>query len=297
MSDSVAKAEIEDVLSSVKRLVSEEGLSESFESLQSAKRKPGRLVLTEALRVTGPAIIDEDDELLILSQDELDASSASEPSELGSLDSEAGQPMLLRPSDIVKDEVQAADPSLADKTQTPQPENAQMRGAGDNPVCEDLADSLSAKIEALEAAIAQTEDQWEPDGESDDAYSGTRIRPMMWTRPEASAKDPENAGSEKDKHVDADGAGEPADEVSTPDERVMFSRRRFEPSGDTPDTSNNNAGSDEGKGALDENALRALVSEVVREELQGVLGERITRNVRKLVRREILRALAAKELE
>lgn len=48
---------------------------------------------------------------------------------------------------------------------------------------------------------------------------------------------------------------------------------------------------------LDEDALRDLVSDIVREELQGALGERITRNVRKLVRREIHRALAAQELE
>ena len=48
---------------------------------------------------------------------------------------------------------------------------------------------------------------------------------------------------------------------------------------------------------LDEAMLRDLVGEIVRQELQGALGERITRNVRKLVRREIHRALAAHELE
>ena len=44
-------------------------------------------------------------------------------------------------------------------------------------------------------------------------------------------------------------------------------------------------------------ALRPMVSALIREELQGELGERITRNVRKLVRQEINRALAARELE
>ncbi|UMA63481.1 hypothetical protein LVO79_10475 [Roseivivax marinus] len=43
--------------------------------------------------------------------------------------------------------------------------------------------------------------------------------------------------------------------------------------------------------------LRALVADIVREELQGVLGERITRNVRKLVRREIQRALIGHEID
>jgi hypothetical protein len=51
------------------------------------------------------------------------------------------------------------------------------------------------------------------------------------------------------------------------------------------------------EGFLDEETLRRIVAEVVREELQGALGERITRNVRKLVRREIRLVLAADELD
>ncbi len=48
---------------------------------------------------------------------------------------------------------------------------------------------------------------------------------------------------------------------------------------------------------LDEEVLREIIAQVVREELQGVLGQRITRNVRKMVRREIRLALAAEELD
>jgi hypothetical protein len=48
---------------------------------------------------------------------------------------------------------------------------------------------------------------------------------------------------------------------------------------------------------IDEAALRELVADIVREELQGALGERITRNVRKLVRREIHRALSIQDLD
>ena len=55
---------------------------------------------------------------------------------------------------------------------------------------------------------------------------------------------------------------------------------------------------DEGDDAvMDEEALRELVAEIVRQELRGALGERTTRNVRKLVRREIQRALATQALE
>ncbi|MCX8509729.1 MAG: hypothetical protein ORN49_12785, partial [Rhodobacteraceae bacterium] len=43
---------------------------------------------------------------------------------------------------------------------------------------------------------------------------------------------------------------------------------------------------------LDLSALRDIVAEMIRDELRGTLGERITRNLRTLVRREIARALA-----
>ncbi|MBU2868941.1 hypothetical protein [Pacificibacter marinus] len=48
---------------------------------------------------------------------------------------------------------------------------------------------------------------------------------------------------------------------------------------------------------LDEEALRDMIATVIREELQGALGERITSNVRRLVRREVKRAMALREFE
>ena len=38
---------------------------------------------------------------------------------------------------------------------------------------------------------------------------------------------------------------------------------------------------------LDEASLRKMINDIVREELQGELGDRINRNLRKLIRREI----------
>lgn len=49
--------------------------------------------------------------------------------------------------------------------------------------------------------------------------------------------------------------------------------------------------------AMDEQQLRQLVSALLREELQGALGTKITRNLRKLVRREVQRALMSRDLE
>ncbi|MGD9861768.1 MAG: hypothetical protein AB7S99_01020 [Pseudodonghicola sp.] len=127
------------------------------------------------------------------------------------------------------------------------------------------SESLSAKIEALEAAIGRTRDQWEPDGDSDDAYAGTRIETIAWR--------------------DHDGAAKrPAAEVEAAAEATA------ETAADSPLMVEEDA-------VMDEDSLRELVAEIVRQELQGALGERITRNVRKLVRREIHRALAAQDLE
>lgn len=42
---------------------------------------------------------------------------------------------------------------------------------------------------------------------------------------------------------------------------------------------------------LDEESLRNLINEIVREELQGELGDRIGRNLRKMIRREIVQIL------
>jgi hypothetical protein len=46
---------------------------------------------------------------------------------------------------------------------------------------------------------------------------------------------------------------------------------------------------------LDEESLRDLINAIVREELQGELGERIGRNLRKLIRQEIAQLLDERE--
>jgi hypothetical protein len=43
--------------------------------------------------------------------------------------------------------------------------------------------------------------------------------------------------------------------------------------------------------------LQEIVRQTLRAELQGELGERITRNIRKLVRAEINRAFLARDLD
>lgn len=117
------------------------------------------------------------------------------------------------------------------------------------------AETLTAKIAALETVIGKTDDQWEPDDTGDSDYSGTEAPAMIWDDAESADTTPKADASPQNAYAQS------ADDI------------------------------------LDEEALRDIVSDIVREELQGALGERITRNVRKLVRREIHRALAAQELE
>lgn len=101
-------------------------------------------------------------------------------------------------------------------------------------------------------------------------------------------------------------AMERALEEGDSEERARAARRdKFDPDLDTPTEEADVAEDvdDQDRFALledtvlDEDGLRELVATLVREELQGVLGERITRNVRKLVRREIHRVLASRDFE
>lgn len=47
---------------------------------------------------------------------------------------------------------------------------------------------------------------------------------------------------------------------------------------------------------IDEEVLQEIVRELLTEELQGPLGEKITRNIRKMVRAEIGRALSEQDI-
>ncbi|WP_457647583.1 hypothetical protein [Profundibacter sp.] len=123
--------------------------------------------------------------------------------------------------------------------------------------------SLESTIAELEAAIGEQDEEWEPDGsefEEDaeaEAVMTAPIKEMMGTK-------------------------QPIDEIE--DAEIIeddLAAGLF--AGDDPE--------------FDEEALREMVSEIVRQELQGALGERITRNVRKLVRREINRVLAAQDFD
>ncbi|CUH44220.1 hypothetical protein [Ruegeria atlantica] len=254
MTEKVVNGRVEDVLSSIKRLVGERG-EQTSEPAPSIARKPGRLVLTDALRVGGTSSIQDGPE----NEAEVKAGYTTDASV---------KPMLLRACDSVNRE----DPANKEQAAPESPKNP--------------TNSLSAKIEALEAAIARTEDQWEPDGDSEDVYSGTPAKALEFSTRK------EFANTEKKK------AETPQPEVK---EAVATTRATFirDPNVTTADPVHPaDVAAEEARIAgISEDALRKMIAEVVREELQGVLGERITRNVRKMVRREIYKALAEQDLE
>lgn len=167
----------------------------------------------------------------------------------------------------------------------------------------DVSPGLSAKVAALENLIA---------ARSGLLQEKTRARQNS----EASAAQDEPAADEPSVEA-ADAIVRLTPDMAVPQEEVAASTPRVAvdltdeavplTGKETPDTDTVPA-ADPGLDAsdedmldeaelLDEAALRELVRDIVLQELQGALGERITRNVRKLVRREIYRALAAQDLD
>jgi len=136
----------------------------------------------------------------------------------------------------------------------------------------------------LEAAVEDTADDWEPDGSEDEAETPQTVvfEHASWTAPAAEAV--EEAMVEE---VMVDEVAEDAPFVETMPE---------EPLDEAPEAAIFDDDDSE-EAVIDEDALRELVARLVREELQGTVGERITRNVRRLVRREIQRALTLKDFE
>ena len=302
MSESVTNVEVEDVLSSIRRLVSDDKRPSVAVISEPSN---DRLVLTPALRVAGSDEIadNETDNAPAIqawsdfgaSPDHKDALPDSElTDDIPTLDDD--EDMLLDPqteadvdthddnndeqNDHQNQEVTAEvepEPFMLDSVvETSEPEIVEDVATAEIPVVELLEDqseaaffakssaTLGSKIAALETVIGKTDDQWEPDDTGDSDYSGTEAPAMIWD--------------------DADPM-ETVDDDAVP---VADTVADFEPQDGFSQSVDD---------ILDEEALRDIVSDIVREELQGALGERITRNVRKLVRREIHRALAAQDLE
>ncbi|MCF7701220.1 hypothetical protein [Loktanella sp. M215] len=291
MSDPMTNVEIEDVLSSIRRLVAEGGQDTAPRAVV-VPRAP-KLVLTPALRVDTPDM------------DGADKTSV-DPADHVSADAVAA-PVILGPRHRIERPATAADKSAPDSDLS---ESVKVQDRV----------SLLATIAELEAAVREQPDEWEPDG------TGTQTEPG-WAR--AGFRD-QTEISDAEELKEENLAPAPADAAAWPATLVEAARRYGDAGDDTvPEFRHHRAenvirtedggdgfeddliggpglGADpedpldqylNGTGLIDEAALRDMVRQIVRDELQGKLGERITHNVRKLVRREIHRVLTTQDFD
>ncbi len=348
MTDSVTNLEIEDVLSSIRRLVS----ADQREAVNAEDEAPAenKLLLSPALRVDHDSAVEKVDQ----EQDEITHVSVEEPNdndtytiplafihsrkedivyaegELFVDETRLGTPAKVTEDEIIMQHlheditVNDADNNDLDAVTLEAPdETAAALPDADITATEDFAPdeiysgsvvSLENKIAGFEAAVADRQDQWEPDEPSDDAYSGTMVASLSWVDPDANADAdlismdaPETSKvqdtSEIEEVVQYYEAPDPEDTLHSLQQNASDEMAPEQSAADVTDTVDQAATTAEEtswyvpEAELDEAALRDMVGDIVRQELQGALGERITRNVRKLVRKEIHRALINQDID
>ncbi len=272
----MSAVEIEDVLSSIRRLVSEDlrPLARSGTragkgaALGAALAEPGgaKLILTPALRVvpeTEPVAETAGIEQVVASV------SAAVGAQSGEWESETGD----------AEEMQAAAP-VDWFVLTPGDEaEAKTAGAEEAVVAAAAGEVLVPVGRDASEAVPGWAQEEAPEAEEDAAAE------VLAGAVELDAGPADEVGADE---VGADEA--PADEAwaDAVEAQVLA---------ELEDRAADAAGALDGDAIYEEEVLRALVRDIIREELQGDLGERITRNIRKLVRAEIGRALAAQALE
>jgi hypothetical protein len=228
MVDRLTNVEIEDILSSIRRLVSEE-------ARPPLVRQPPKLVLTEADRV--------------------DIS-----------------PQRLAPEDMLEARISELEALLGVPGGTFEPDEGDpfppvpASPASATPALEAARPVAPVRASPVPTARAAEPEVPEP-------------RPPESEAPESEAPEPEAPEPEAPEPEVIAAAGEPAQADDWIDAPPHEADRI-----------------DDGMDVIDEHLLREMVRDILRDELQGALGERITRNVRKLVRAEIARALSSRDL-
>lgn len=294
MTDTVSKNDIDDVLSSIRRLVSAHPSSSDRFVLKEEFQVPGtgvegHFVLTEEHRVPESASsvdddAESDDRISNPDQDAPETASASmPPRRVLRLLPDAGDV-----ANIVDEHTTDSDPdwnsaalffssrTTEEKVKNKEPEDqvdsAPTAVHADNPPIDFQSRRvLEQTIADLEQAVGSQADEWEPDGTNSEQEVPDRILHIS---------SPKDQIAEHDATLDSREGEALTEDIVAEDEEPLHEDE------DPADF-----------GLIDENTLHELVTEIVRQELQGALGERITRNVRKLVRREIQLALTAKKLD
>jgi len=249
MSDPMKSADIEDVLSSIRRLV-----ADTPDGAQAPATAAGnRLVLTPALRV-GEA----------QAQAHAEAAQSPAPSQQDAADTPAQAGADGAPHHSADDDAPTPDIEPVEDTTVLEWEDHDSAAAPVQDNAQDNTHDRAAHRVEMDANAAQDEAlHADHDAPHDDA---THDDAPEITAPAGHGPDGQSTGADADTADHNDQAPDTLDLMAE-------------------------------DGVIDEEMLRELVADIVRQELQGALGERITRNVRKLVRREIHRALSAAEFE
>ncbi len=296
MSDAMTNREIEDVLTSIRRLVSQEGVRGD-----GARAAVGRLVLTAAHRV-----------------DDAPANVAQ---------AVAGQVVTERATaPITGEQVPSAEQpapaaSATDADDDTDTDTVDARETSFDTMPTPDFSMLEATIAELEAAVAASGTNWEPDGSEREAEHGGGTVLSNVTALYAKGGFMRHAGAQANAQANAaaapasTAAPEPvvskpaALETATTNEapvekpvEVLTEAPKVAPPDqpataiDTTVSVDDSDDADTADAIIDEEMLHAMVGQMVREELHGQLGERITLLVRKLVRAEIARALDERKL-
>lgn len=311
MSEAAKSAEeIEDVLASIRRLVS--GPAGKSAPLSPPDSAP-KLLLTPALRVSDP-----DDPWLPVADtiaDDADAAEDDTPWDF--------EDRLADWGEIAESAEEAVDDAIAEGAQHGAPWMGQDRP------------TFRAKLTHLQSASASASADFE--AEAGDANwpgpgADQALRELAQARgqaeqdapePDSAADDdapgddlPSDDGSQADgvpgegrdaapaQQGDDDAAQDHAAAQATPELPVDAAKDDMrDPLADEDDSIEDFGAAtapfsfpETEDGILDEETLREIIAEVVRQELQSELGMRITRSVRKMVRREVRLALALDEL-
>ena len=279
MSEPMSSVEIEDVLSSIRRLVSEDlrplhrphPNPAAFRPLAAERAAaPGadRLILTPALRVVR---VPESPTKTVIAALEVAVKERGDPweSETGD-EAPAAAPNTsgLGWADDVWDEAVAR--AIRDRQQ------AAPAALILESIRTALPDDLAVES-AVVAVLPATEPAWDQDSDRETDFA-PQLEPEM----------PQPADPVWVDRAEAEVLAALADDPWR-DTAEVFTSRRSVPAAAMAEADD--------EITFDEEVLRDLVRDLIREELQGALGERITRNVRKLVRAEIARAISAQAYE
>lgn len=328
MTKPVTNAEIEDVLSAVRRLVS---ANDDARREERVEEPAGKLVLTPAFRVDTP-VTEVAAEVAAELAVEADAAkdNGSDPSlSVEELVQETVATEVAQVLETSLDEV-GIDLDLSDEA--PMAVDAEAEGDDwgsasvtqlhDRAVDEDRLEeepSTAAAVDEGADAVTSLEDRIaeleavvtdsgavavDADDVEDEIEAPTPVQPMS----DADVETPVAAVNRDTAPDTTDAVQVDAQDWEDVDEAEVVAFEQTQAADEDrsfveePDVSSfapdlQNAAGNHEEMVIDEDMLREIVGRLVREELQGTMGERITRNLRRMVRREIARALALKDYD